>query len=45
MIADGWFGVMVALQGDEIVTVPLREAVKDRVVDDDWYSIAETFFD
>ncbi len=45
MVADGWFGVMVALRGDEIITIPLKEAIKDRVVDDDWYSIAETFFD
>ena len=45
MVAEGWFGVMVALRGDEIITIPLKEAIKDRVVDDDWYSIAETFFD
>ncbi|MBD3388194.1 MAG: ATP-dependent 6-phosphofructokinase [Candidatus Altiarchaeales archaeon] len=38
------FGVMVALKGDEIVPVPLSEAVKDRVVDDEWYGLAETFF-
>ena len=38
------YGVMVALHGDTIDTVPLGEAVKDRVVDDEWYSIAETFF-
>jgi 6-phosphofructokinase 1 len=45
MVHEGWFGVMVALRGDEIVSVPLREAIKDRVVDQDWYALAETFFD
>jgi len=44
LVAEGTYGIMVALHGDDIITVPLDEAVKDRVVGDDWYEIAETFF-
>lgn len=44
LLAEGKYGFMVALKGDEIVPVPLAEAVKDRVVDDEWYNLAETFF-
>ncbi|MBD3262331.1 MAG: ATP-dependent 6-phosphofructokinase [Candidatus Altiarchaeales archaeon] len=38
------FGIMVALHNDRIVTIPLDDAVKDRVVGDEWYEIAEVFF-
>ena len=41
---QGQHGMMVALKGDEIVPIPLNEAVKDRVVDDKWYDLAKTFF-
>jgi phosphofructokinase-like protein len=44
LASEGTFGVMVALKGDHIETVPLNEAVKDRVVDNGWYRLAETFF-
>lgn len=38
------FGVMVTLRNDKVESLPLDEAIKDRQVDDEWYSIAETFF-
>jgi ATP-dependent phosphofructokinase / diphosphate-dependent phosphofructokinase len=38
------FGVMVALRNNRVEFISLDEAVKDRDVDDEWYSIAETFF-
>jgi ATP-dependent phosphofructokinase / diphosphate-dependent phosphofructokinase len=38
------FGVMVALRNNKVEYISLDEAVKDREVDDEWYSIAETFF-
>ncbi|MFH1055540.1 MAG: ATP-dependent 6-phosphofructokinase [Candidatus Altiarchaeota archaeon] len=38
------FGVMVTLRNNRIEYISLDEAVKDRHVDDEWYSIAETFF-
>jgi len=38
------FGVMVTLRNDKIEALPLDEAIKDRRVDEEWYSIAETFF-
>jgi phosphofructokinase-like protein len=44
LVGGGQYGVMVALQGDKIVTVPLNEAVKDRVVGDELYELAQTFF-
>jgi ATP-dependent phosphofructokinase / diphosphate-dependent phosphofructokinase len=40
----GNFGMMVTLRGNRIETLPLDEALKDRMVDDDWYGIAKTFF-
>jgi len=45
LVAEDKFGLMVALKGDKIVSIPLKDAIKDRVVDDEWYSIAKTFFD
>jgi 6-phosphofructokinase 1 len=44
LAAKGQFGVMVSLQNDRIVTIPLEEAVRDRTVGEEWYDIAETFF-
>jgi hypothetical protein len=35
---------MVTLRNDRIESLPLDEAIKDRVVDDEWYDIAKTFF-
>jgi phosphofructokinase-like protein len=40
----GW-GVMVALQGGEIVEVPLERAAKIRQVPEELYRVAEVFFD
>ncbi|MFH1055541.1 MAG: ATP-dependent 6-phosphofructokinase [Candidatus Altiarchaeota archaeon] len=42
-VLEGRFSVMVALRNDEIVVVPLREAVKNRRVDDYWHSLADIF--
>jgi ATP-dependent phosphofructokinase / diphosphate-dependent phosphofructokinase len=44
LASENKFGVMVSLQNDKIVTVPLSEAVKERKIGDEWYGIAETFF-
>ena len=39
------FGNMVSLQGNEIVSIPLSEAVdKLKVVDQDFYDLARVFF-
>ncbi|HWQ67937.1 MAG TPA: ATP-dependent 6-phosphofructokinase [Methanospirillum sp.] len=43
-IHEGNFGVMVALQGDKIVPVPLKDAVKQKKVDMDLYAIAKIFY-
>ena len=44
MVHRGEFGRMVALQGRQIVSVPLREALITRRVDEELYRIASTFF-
>jgi len=45
LIHEGNYGLMVALQANKIVAIPLSEAVaKLKTVDDDWYKVAETFF-
>ncbi len=44
LVLENAHGVMVALDGDEIVTVPLAEATKERCVTDYWYNLAEIFF-
>ena len=42
--AERW-GVMAALRGDEIVEVPLREAVAElKTVPPEWYEVAKAFF-
>ena len=40
----GNYGVMVALHGDRIVTVPITDAIHQKTVDMDLYSIAKLFF-
>ncbi|MFH1403236.1 MAG: ATP-dependent 6-phosphofructokinase [Candidatus Altiarchaeota archaeon] len=44
LVSEGKFGLMVGLKCDEIVTVPLKDAVKEKRVDDYWYELAEKFF-
>jgi 6-phosphofructokinase 1 len=42
--AGGW-GRMAALHGDAVVSVPLTEATAElKLVPDDWYQVAKTFF-
>jgi phosphofructokinase-like protein len=44
-VKNGEWGQMVALRGNEIVTVPLEEATEEtKTVPDDFYRAAETFF-
>jgi 6-phosphofructokinase 1 len=44
VIHQGKSGVMVALQADKIVELPLSEATKSRkTVDDDWLALADVF--
>ncbi len=45
LVKAGKFGNMVALQGNAIVPVPLKDAVtKLKTVDEDYYNIAKVFF-
>lgn len=45
MVKQGKFGLMVALRGNEIVTVPLKEVVgKRKTVDPKLYEMATVFF-
>ncbi len=45
LIAEGKFGYMTALRGDEVVGVPLSEAVsKIKTVDKKWWDLAQVFF-
>ena len=45
LINEGKFGVMVALQGNKIVSIPLEEGVKQtKTVDMETYKVAEVFF-
>ena len=44
LVNEHSFGIMVALSKDDIVTVPIREAVDQRTVDEYWYNLAKTFF-
>ncbi|MDP8951703.1 MAG: ATP-dependent 6-phosphofructokinase [Actinomycetota bacterium] len=44
-VKNGEWGMMVALRGNEIVTVPLEEATEEtKTVPDELYRAAETFF-
>src|SRR4029453_8516665 len=45
LVAEGRFGRMAALQGDEIVDVSLVEATTElKTVPEDWYAVAKAFF-
>ncbi|HEY7397255.1 MAG TPA: ATP-dependent 6-phosphofructokinase [Gaiellaceae bacterium] len=45
LVADGEFGQMAALRGDDVIAVPLAEATAElKTVPDDWYAVARTFF-
>ncbi|MEK6539351.1 MAG: ATP-dependent 6-phosphofructokinase [Deltaproteobacteria bacterium] len=45
LINEGKFGVMVALQGNKIVPIPLEEGVRQtKTVDMETYKVAEVFF-
>jgi len=45
LVYEGKFGQMVALQGNEIVSVSLEEATgKLKTVTDDWIKLMEVFF-
>jgi len=45
LVAEGGFGRMVALRGDEIADVPLAEAVSDlKLVPPERFAVAEPFF-
>jgi 6-phosphofructokinase 1 len=45
LVAEGGFGRMVALRGDEVADVPLAEAVADlKLVPPERFAVAEPFF-
>lgn len=45
LIAQGKFGYMSALKGNEVIGVPLEEAVsKLKIVDKKWWELAQVFF-
>jgi ATP-dependent phosphofructokinase / diphosphate-dependent phosphofructokinase len=45
LVAQGAFGQMAALHGDDVVSVPLEEATAElKTVPDAWYDVARTFF-
>jgi len=45
LVAEGRFGRMVALRGNEIVDIPLEEAVAElKTVPAHWYEVAKAFF-
>jgi ATP-dependent phosphofructokinase / diphosphate-dependent phosphofructokinase len=45
LIAEGRFGRMAALQGDDIVDVSLADATAElKTVPEDWYAVAKAFF-
>ena len=45
LVEEGQFGMMAALQGDDVVAVPIESAVaKIKTVPADWYSVAKAFF-
>ncbi|HST18708.1 MAG TPA: ATP-dependent 6-phosphofructokinase [Gaiellaceae bacterium] len=45
LVAEGAFGQMAALRGDDVVSVPLAEATAElKTVPDNWYDVARTFF-
>jgi 6-phosphofructokinase 1 len=45
LVNEGNWGQMAALHGDNVVSVPLTEATSElKLVPDDWYQTAKTFF-
>jgi ATP-dependent phosphofructokinase / diphosphate-dependent phosphofructokinase len=45
LVEEGRFGTMAALQGDDIVAVPLADAVAElKTVPPDWFEVAKAFF-
>jgi len=45
LVEEGRFGTMAALQGDDIVAVPLADAVAElKTVPPDWFEVARAFF-
>ena len=45
LVEAGEFGQMASLQGDDVVSVSLREATAElKTVTDDWYDVARAFF-
>lgn len=45
LVAEGKFGQMAALKGNQVVGVPLEQAVGElKVVTEDWWKLAEVFF-
>jgi 6-phosphofructokinase 1 len=45
LVHEGRFGMMAALRGNDIVEVPLRDAVAElKTVPPDWYDVAKAFF-
>ena len=45
LVEEGRFGTMAALQGDDIVAVPLADAVAElKTVPPDWFDVAKAFF-
>ena len=45
LIAQGRFGYMAALKGNEVIGVPLEEAVSRlKIVDKKWWELAQVFF-
>ena len=45
LIAEGRFGRMAALKGDDVVDVSLADATAElKTVPEDWYAVAKAFF-
>jgi 6-phosphofructokinase 1 len=45
LVEQGQWGQMAALRGDQIVAVPLAEAVAElKTVPPEWYDVARAFF-
>jgi phosphofructokinase-like protein len=45
LVAEGAYGQMAALRGDDVISVPLAEATAElKTVPDAWYEVARTFF-
>ena len=45
LVDEGNWGQMAALHGDDVVSVPLTEATAElKLVPDEWYEVAKTFF-